>query len=108
MLRDKGIDLGDEATYDRFLEVNKEDGRVRALVKEFVPGDSGVNSKTARKILRDIRALNKLGIYIGDVRADNFKAGRLVDFGSSQTAKPHCIWTRSARQNLEISSWKTP
>jgi hypothetical protein len=55
-----------------------------------VPGDAGVNAGNLREILRDIRALNKLGIYVADVRADNFRGGKLIDFGLSITV-PHCI-----------------
>jgi hypothetical protein len=86
----KGVDLDADVIDEELLRVNKEDGQVRAIVKDFVPGDSGVNQKSIRGILRDIRALNKLGIYVGDVRADNFRGGKLVDFGLSST-EPHCI-----------------
>jgi hypothetical protein len=34
--------------------------------------------------------LNHQGVYNGDIRLDNFKGGRLVDFGSSFT-QPHSI-----------------
>lgn len=90
ILRERRIDLDEDAVNDKLLEDNREDGRVRAIVKEFVPGDSGVNTRNLREILRDIRALNKLRIYVGDIRADNFKAGKIVDFGLSST-EPHCI-----------------
>jgi hypothetical protein len=86
----RGVDLDADVVDEELLRVNKENGQVRAIVKDFVPGDSGVNQKSIRGILRDIRALNKLGIYVGDVRADNFRGGKLVDFGLSST-EPHCI-----------------
>jgi hypothetical protein len=90
ILQEKSIDLNEGAVDDKLLQVNGEEGRVRAIVKDFVPGDAGVNAGSLREILRDIRALNKLGIYVSDVRTDNFKAGKIVDFGSSST-EPHCI-----------------
>jgi len=90
ILREIGAELDEEAISDRLQGVTGEDGRVRAIVKDFVPGDAGVNAGSVRQILRDIRALNKLGVYVGDVRTDNFKAGKLVDFGLSFT-EPHCI-----------------
>ncbi|KAH6847092.1 kinetochore Sim4 complex subunit FTA2-domain-containing protein [Chaetomium sp. MPI-CAGE-AT-0009] len=90
ILREERVDLNEDAVDNKLLQVNREDGRVRAIVKDFVPGDSGVNAGNIRQILRDIRALNRLGIYVGDVRADNFKAGKIVDFGLSSTV-PHCI-----------------
>ncbi len=90
LLRENGVDLNGGAVDDELLRVNGEDGRVRAIVKDFVPADAGVNTRSLRKILRDIRSLNKLGVYIRDIRADNFKAGQLVDFGLSRT-EPHCV-----------------
>jgi hypothetical protein len=50
----------------------------------------GVKAGNLREILRDIRELNNLGIYVGNVQATNFKGGKLVDFGLSSTV-PHCI-----------------
>ena len=88
-LRKQGVNLEEDDVNDELHQVNGEDGRVRAIVKEFVP-DSGVNSGNLREILRDIRALNNLGIYVGDVQAANFKGGKLVDFSLSSTV-PHCI-----------------
>lgn len=82
--------MNEDAVDDKLLQLNGEDGRVRAILKDFVPGDAGVDAGSLRGILRDIRALNKLGIYVGDVRTDNYKAGKLVDFGLSST-EPHCI-----------------
>ena len=90
ILREKGVDLDEDLVDDKLLQANGEDGRVRAIVKDFIPGDAGVNAGRLREILRDIRALNKLGIYVGDVRTDNFRAGKLVDLGMSST-EPHCI-----------------
>ncbi|KAK3291896.1 kinetochore Sim4 complex subunit FTA2-domain-containing protein [Chaetomium fimeti] len=90
ILRDQGVDLDEDAVDDELLRVNQENGRARAIIKDFVPGDAGVNVGNLREILRDIRALNKLGIYVSDVRTDNFKAGKIVDFGLSST-EPHCI-----------------
>lgn len=89
-LREQGVNLEEDDVNDELLQVNGEDGRVRAIFKDFVPGDIGVNAGNLREILRDIRALNKLGIYVADVRADNFRGGKLIDFGSSST-EPHCI-----------------
>lgn len=90
ILRAKGVDLDEDAIDDKLLRLSGEDGRVRAIVKDFIPGDAGVNAGSLHGILRDLRALHKLGIYIGDVRTDNFKEGKVVDFGLSST-EPHCI-----------------
>jgi hypothetical protein len=90
MLEERGVDLGRDALDDEFRQVAGEDDRARAIVKDFAPEDTGVHAKNLRKILRGIRSLNKLGIYNRDIRAENFKNGRLVDFGSSWT-EPHSI-----------------
>jgi hypothetical protein len=87
ILREKGVNL-DEDLVDKLLQVNGRDTRVRAIAKDFVPGDTGVNAGSLHGILRDIRALNEFGIYVCDVRTDNFKAGKYVDFGLSLT-EPH-------------------
>jgi hypothetical protein len=89
-LRKQGVNLDQDDVDAELLQVNREDGRVRAIVKDFVPGDSGVEAGNLREILRDIRELNELGIYVADVRADNFRGGKLVDFGLANT-EPHCI-----------------
>ncbi|PHH91535.1 hypothetical protein CDD83_81 [Cordyceps sp. RAO-2017] len=70
----------------------KRQGRqpVRAIVKELASPESGVEAWSLRRILRDIRLLNQLKIYNRDIRKDNFRDEKLVDFGSSWT-EPHCI-----------------
>ncbi|KAK2591286.1 hypothetical protein QQS21_011038 [Conoideocrella luteorostrata] len=62
----------------------------RAIVKDIAPTDTGVNSDSLERILRNLTRLNKQGIYNMDIRKDNYCAGRLVDFGSSWT-EPHMI-----------------
>jgi hypothetical protein len=100
-----GVDLDEEGVDDELLQVNEEAGRVRAIVKEFVPRGPGINARSIRKILRDIQTLNKLGIYVGDVRTDNFSAGKLVDFGLSST-EPHCILESFGQVGLRDSRLK--
>lgn len=92
ILKEKGIDLRADLFVDEKPHgAMRGNDRVRAIVKDFSPQDSGLNSKTIRKVLRDIRFLNrKLEIYNMDIRADNFRNGLLVDFGQSWT-KPHAI-----------------
>lgn len=63
---------------------------VRAILKEFIPGEGSGVEKGIGRALQRIRLLNKQKIYNRDIRADNFKDGRLVDFGSSLT-EPHAI-----------------
>ncbi|KAF4945631.1 hypothetical protein FSARC_14400 [Fusarium sarcochroum] len=64
--------------------------RARAIVKDVASSDSGVSSKTIRKILIKVISMNKAGIYNMDIRIDNFRDEKLVDFGSSWT-EPHAL-----------------
>ncbi|PCD21389.1 hypothetical protein AU210_016354 [Fusarium oxysporum f. sp. radicis-cucumerinum] len=64
--------------------------RVRAIVKDIGSSNSGVTSTTARRILGRVVSMNKEGIYNMDIRIDNFRDGKLVDFGSSWT-EPHAL-----------------
>ena len=90
LLKERGIDLEDDDVDNEFLQRTGGNGLVRATVKDLAPRDNGVNARSARKILRDIRWLKKLKIYNRDIRVENFKNGQLVDFGSAVT-EPHCI-----------------
>lgn len=67
---------------------------LRAIVKEFVDGDLGVPSTRsggARMLLGRIKALNRMGVYNGDIRSSNIKNGLLLDFGLART-EPHCLF----------------
>ncbi|KAF4980203.1 hypothetical protein FDECE_17929 [Fusarium decemcellulare] len=64
--------------------------RVRAIVKDLASANHGVNSKNLRRVLDDILKLNKLRVYNMDVRLDNYRDGKLVDFGASWT-EPHIL-----------------
>ena len=95
ILEQSGIDLEEGCLDDDVEPLSPEPSSrlrrpIRAIVKELASQDSGVNPKSLNKILRDIKKLNKLEIYNRDIRIDNFKDGKLVDFGSSWT-EPHCF-----------------
>lgn len=95
LLQERGIDLG----IDRgSLPSGGKSVQIRAIVKDLAPPTSGVNASTLLGILRDIRWLKKLRIYNGDVRAENFRNGQLVDFGSAVT-EPHCILSAYDRRS---------
>ena len=90
LLKEKGIDLGDDPLDNELLQRAGENSVVRAIVKGLAPRDTGVNASSLRKIRSNIRWLKKLKIYNRDIRVANFKGGQLVDFGSALT-EPHCI-----------------
>ncbi|KAH8665243.1 kinetochore Sim4 complex subunit FTA2-domain-containing protein [Tricladium varicosporioides] len=97
LLQERGIDLGVE---NEFLKRTGENGFVRAIVKDLAPPDPGVDASSLSRILRDIRWLKKHKIYNRDIRVENFRSGKLVDFGSALT-EPHCILDDFDKNNKE-------
>ncbi|EXK76883.1 hypothetical protein FOQG_18388 [Fusarium oxysporum f. sp. raphani 54005] len=89
-LKNLDIDLGLEEIDLDYQKSTIGGLRARAIVKEIASSDSGVNSKSIRKILSKVTTLNKAGIYNMDIRIDNFRDGKIVDFGSSWT-EPHAL-----------------
>lgn len=77
---------------------------IRGIVKELASQDSGVDEAALKSILADIKAINKLKVYNRDIREDNFKDGKLVDFGSSWT-EPHCYMQET--RNLSFIAQET-
>ncbi|KAJ2981746.1 hypothetical protein NUW58_g6607 [Xylaria curta] len=89
-LRRDGVSLGSKSLDKEFRPPFLNTNLVRAIVKDFEPRPSGLNSKNVRQALRRLKRLNEIKVYNGDVRGENFKGGYLVDFGTSQT-EPHCL-----------------
>ncbi|KAG7408256.1 hypothetical protein Forpe1208_v012343 [Fusarium oxysporum f. sp. rapae] len=89
-LEDRGIDLG-LGSVDLDYQKSTIGGlRARAIVKDLASSNSGITSTSIRKILSNVVSMNKAGIYNMDIRNDNFRDGRVVDFGSSWT-EPHVL-----------------
>ncbi len=63
----------------------------RAILKDLVTEDTLFTPKVAKKILRDLKRIRKLGVYTMDVTARNYKGGLLVDFGIALT-EPHYLF----------------
>jgi len=63
---------------------------IRGIVKEYIADDGSGPFTYAMlpRMRRDIQDLNRLGIVVFDVRADNYRAGRLIDFSQAHTV-PH-------------------
>ncbi|KAL8853717.1 MAG: hypothetical protein Q9221_001528 [Calogaya cf. arnoldii] len=64
---------------------------LRAIVKELVPEDTDWKPRVAVKILRHLKMIRKLGIYVMDIKPENYKGGLLVDFSVALT-EPHFIF----------------
>ena len=77
-----------------FNDWGRQDARrgrpIRAIVKEYFANDgSGAFTfEMLPQMRRDILDLNRLGVVVWDVRADNYRAGQLVDFSQAHTV-PH-------------------
>ncbi|VUC34645.1 unnamed protein product [Clonostachys rosea] len=89
-LEEKKCDLG-LAKVDLAYQRQTAGGvRPRAIVKSLASSDHGVTELDLKKILDRILVLNRERIYNMDIRLDNIKDGKLVDFGSSWT-EPHIL-----------------
>lgn len=88
ILRDRRVDLGLHNADVEYQEDAIWAGKPRAIIKALAPAETGVCEKSLPKILSRIARLNNHGIWSQDIRKDNFRDGRLIDFGSSWTA-PH-------------------
>jgi hypothetical protein len=99
-LEKKGIDLWEFGPKDATRQEVITNFPVRAIIKELVEDGPGVDRKTVRATLANIRELNKMKIYHRDVRAENFRGGLFLDFGSAW-AEPHCILDAMNKREAE-------
>ncbi|KAH8744627.1 kinetochore Sim4 complex subunit Fta2, partial [Diaporthe sp. PMI_573] len=84
-LHQNGVQLSGEHSGADSHNSSETPCATRAIVKKLAGPASGLTVRRQGKVLRDILILNRLGIYNRDVRADNYRDGLLVDFGSSVT-----------------------
>ncbi|KAI1198648.1 kinetochore Sim4 complex subunit FTA2-domain-containing protein [Nemania serpens] len=89
-LEKDGVDLGSRTISKELRPPSFDTNLVRAIVKDFEPRPSGLNSNNVRQALRRLKRLNEIQVYNRDIRGENFRGGYLIDFGSSQT-EPHCL-----------------
>ncbi|CAJ2508643.1 Uu.00g136690.m01.CDS01 [Anthostomella pinea] len=57
-----------------------EGSPVRAIVKEFISSDPGIDSRALEKMFKGLNWINKHGVLVWDVHARNYRGGILVDF----------------------------
>ncbi|KAF5724950.1 hypothetical protein FMUND_315 [Fusarium mundagurra] len=84
-LQSRNIDLGLNSITINYQRSTIGGLRTRAIVKDVVSSKSGNTSTNMSKILGKVVSMNKAGIYRMDIRIDNFRDGRLIDFGSRWT-----------------------
>src|SRR5438034_4780380 len=65
---------------------------LRGIVKDSISETAPFQTNMIRKMKHDILELNKMGIYVKDVRPENYRNGVLLDFSVAWT-RPHIlIW----------------
>ncbi|KAI1079069.1 kinetochore Sim4 complex subunit FTA2-domain-containing protein [Whalleya microplaca] len=76
---------------------------LRAIVKEFVPEGRRhyphLDPKTVSKMIRDLDSLHRLGIFVNDIKQDNYVRDVNIDFGRSMTV-PHPCYGRKRVEYL--------
>ncbi|KAM5341755.1 hypothetical protein ACJ41O_014786 [Fusarium nematophilum] len=90
MLQDRNIDLELDNVDPDYQRSTIGGFRPRAIVKDLASADTGVDEKRLKKVLLGIIALNRHRIYNMDIRLDNYRDDKIVDFGSSWT-EPHIL-----------------
>ena len=60
----------------------------RAIVKELIEDPSPFTNIMIDRMLKDLKALRKIAVFVRDVREDNYRGGKLIDFSVSWTS-PH-------------------
>lgn len=85
-----GVSLWD-GTEDEDFRRRVQGQPIRALMKELVEEETSLTDQMLKRMLKDLRALHKMGIYPRDICARNYRAGRLVDFGAACT-EPYVLF----------------
>jgi len=62
----------------------------RAVVKDLIPDPTPFTAKMCPSMKRGLQILHRLGIYVMDVRPDNYREGLLLDFSVAWT-RPHLM-----------------
>jgi hypothetical protein len=75
---------------------------VLGIVKELVEEEEGFTFKMLSRMRRDIVELNRLGIVAMDLKTDNYRAGRIIDF-SQAIVQPHpwLDWERLSPEKVK-------
>lgn len=62
----------------------------RAIVKDLVEDQTPFTQTMIARMLRDLKSLRRMALFVRDVKESNYKGGKLVDFSISWTA-PHIM-----------------
>ena len=75
----------------------------RAIVKALMHDQTPFTAKMIPQMKKDFTLLRRMFVYVRDVRADNYRGGKLVDFSSAWTA-PHILVSTYLRSEELINS----
>ncbi|CAG9948838.1 unnamed protein product [Clonostachys rosea f. rosea IK726] len=89
-LDDNGYELWSSIIDPSYQEKTIEGFRYRAIVKDLASSGPGVTGDNLGKVFNRTVAMNQHKIVNCDIRLDNFRDGKIVDFGNSFTS-PHII-----------------
>jgi len=62
----------------------------RAIVKDLVQDEAPFREKMIARMRKDLISLRRMAVFVRDVRKDNYRGGKLIDFSVSWTA-PHIM-----------------
>ncbi len=85
-----GIDSWDRPG-EEYAKLPRRRQPFRAIVKDPVQKDVKMTERVARKMLRDLKRIRKVGVYPMDIQARNYKAGFVLDFSVAMTY-PHFLF----------------
>lgn len=62
----------------------------RAIVKDLIEDQTPLSKIMIGRMLKDLKSLRRMALFVRDVKESNYKGGKLVDFSVSWTA-PHIM-----------------
>ncbi|KAK4695883.1 hypothetical protein P7C71_g1944, partial [Lecanoromycetidae sp. Uapishka_2] len=84
----------------------------QAIVKDLISEDVPFNAQLAKKTLKDLKRMRRLGVYPLDITGRNYMDGLLVDMSIAMT-KPHYLfeikpkWEVKLLQRQDLLSWQS-
>lgn len=69
---------------------------LRAIVKELIPQRTPFVEKMISQMRKDLFALRRMGVYTRDIRQENYRNGKLLDFSVAWTV-PHLMLSEKLR-----------
>ena len=73
----------------------------RAIVKDFIEDKVSFRTKNLKRMVKDLRTLRNMPLFVRDVRVDNYRGGKLLDFSIAWTA-PHVMLDTRIRSEKHI------